>query len=106
MKSLSSYPRLFHALRVGWWFIKAEELPYHGAGSHGLIAHDGVDEGLQTLYPVVDEAAAEVVAEPFLPRQYQGTVREERSEFVVQSHKVGVASQYQPACVGDAVFDA
>lgn len=72
-----SYPRFLHALRVGRRFVETEKLPHRRVGSHGVIAQDGVDEGLQTLYPVVDEPAAEVIAEPFLPRQYQGVVRKE-----------------------------
>lgn len=63
-----NYPRFFHALRVGRWFIETEKLPHHRVGPHVVIAQDCVDEGLQTLYPIVDEAAAEIIAEPFLPR--------------------------------------
>lgn len=33
-------------------------------------------------------------------------MREERPQLVVESDKVGVAPQYQPARVGDAIFDA
>lgn len=104
--SFENNPRFLHALRVGRRFVQAEKLPHRRVAPHEIIAQDGVDEGLQALYPVVDEAAAKVIAEPLLARQCQGAVREERPQFVVQSDKVGVAPQHQPARVGDAIFDA
>lgn len=100
------YPRFLHALGVSRRFVQAEKLPHGRGGPHGVILQDGVDERLQALYPVVDEPAAEVVAEPLFARQHQLTVRELDPEAVLQPDKVGVAAEHQPAGVRDGVFDA
>lgn len=78
-----AYPGLLHTFRVRRGFIQAEKFSHGRTGSHCLISQDSVDEGLQALYPVVDESAAEVVAKPFLSRQHQGAVWKVCSQLVV-----------------------
>lgn len=103
---LPTHPRFLHALGVRRRLVQAEKLPHGRGGPHGVILQDGVDERLQALYPVVDETAAEVVAEPLFARQHQHAVRELNPEAVLEPHKVGVAAEHQPAGVRDGVFDA